>query len=229
MSDEQVKNGRRAFLALGAGVILGGCVQGGTPGGGGAGQSTATQSESPSATADSGTITAAGTNRTEVTTNRPGAGPMTTEGGDATIIGIDSNDSEPQATATVGSGTDEGDSLGEQNGISVWNDADTARRITVAVEEEERSGEPLFQETSHFEPDAYVSIDVREPGEYAVSVGIEGEDPKIVDFPVDDCNAQSLFVTVTEDGTVESSAISTTRACDLVITTTETTDADTGD
>ncbi|HET7324466.1 MAG TPA: hypothetical protein VFJ06_09050 [Halococcus sp.] len=208
MTSGRAKAGRRAFLALGAGTILGGCVQSGAPGG----QRTATQSESPPSTAD----------ETETTMNRPKTESTTTERGGVTIE-IDSNKSEPQATKTI-SGTGEQDLFEDEDGITVWNDAETVRHITVAVGEKNTSGEPLFQETYRFEPDAYVLIGIETPGEYVVTVGIEGEDPKTVDFAVDDCNDQSLFIIVTESGTVRSNGISTAMACATVAVT----DADGG-
>jgi hypothetical protein len=176
MSSEQSSAGRRAFIALGVGVILGGCVQDDTSG------------------------------------NRPETDSMITARGDVTI-GIDSNKSEPQATETIGGGTSGRDQFEDDDTIFVWNDADTARRIDVIVEEKGTSGKPLFQETYRFEPDAYVTLDVSKSGEYVVSVGLDGETPETVDFAVDDCNDQSLFVTVAENGAVQSSSISTDMGC----------------
>lgn len=211
MSNEQAKARRRAFLALGAGAILGGCVQGGAPGGGGTGEATATRSESPTAMANS---------RTETTpTNRPETEPTNADPG-SVIIGINSNKSEPQTTETIGDGTT-GDEFDDEDGIMVWNDADTVRRISVTVEQEAASGGPLLRETYRFEPDAYITIDVLEAGEYAVTVGIVGDDPETVGFAVDDCNDQSLFITVTEDGAIQSNGISTMQACNMVTVATE--------
>jgi hypothetical protein len=204
MSDERARVGRRAFIALGAGAI-GGCVQGGTPGGGKTGQATDTQSESSPPTADSTTGTER--TRTEPTTDRSETDSPATEDGNVTI-GIDSERSEPQATATVGNGT-----TGDEDGITVWNDADTARRISVTVEKKAASGEPLLRETYQFEPDAYITVDVLEAGEYTITVGLDGEESKTVDFSVDDCNDQSLYVTVADDGTIRSSGMSTMAMC----------------
>lgn len=176
MPDERARIGRRAFLALGAGVILGGCVQGDTSG------------------------------------NRPETDSMTTARGDV-AIGIDSNKSEPQATETIGGGTSGRDQFDDDDTIFVWNDADTARRIAVAVEKKGTPGEPLFRKTYRLEPDAYITLDASKSGEYVVSVGIDGETPETVDFAVDDCNDQSLFVTVAENGAVQSSSISTAMGC----------------
>jgi hypothetical protein len=193
MLDERASTGRRAFIALGAGAILGGCVQGGTSGGSGTGKPTATQSESPRPTADS---------RTE--TDSPA-----TEDGNVTI-GIGSEKNEPQTTEAIGGTTGNVD---DEDVIMVWNDAGTARQITVTVAERAASGKPPLQETYRFEPDAYVTIDVQEAGEYVVTVSLDGDDPETVDFSADDCNDQSLFITVMEDGAVESNGMSTMMLC----------------
>ncbi len=207
---------RRAFLALGAGAI-GGCIQGDTPGGGGTGQATTTQSESSPPAADSATETER--TRTGATaTSQPEVDSATTVRGDVGI-GIDSDRSEPQVTETI-SGASGRDQFDDEDTIFVWNDADTARRIAVAVEKGETSGEPLFQETYRFEPDAYVTLDVSKSGEYVVSVGPDGETPETVDFSVDDCNDQSLFVTVKPDGSVRSSGMGTAMGCMTIQPTT---------
>jgi hypothetical protein len=216
MSNERARVGRRAFIALGAGVI-GGCVQGGTPGGGGTGQATDTRSEVSPPTADS--MTETGRTQAEATaTNRPGTDSAATENGNVTI-GIGSERSEPQTTETIGGTT--GNEVDDEDAIMVWNDAETARRISVIVEEKAASGEPSLRETYRFKPDSYITIGVQEAGEYAVTVGLDGGNPETIDFSADDCNDQSLFVTVTEDGAVKSNGMSTLVACATVQMTTE--------
>lgn len=201
MLDERTSVRRRAFLALGAGTLLSGCVQGNAPGGRETVQPTEPPDELHSPAADGETKTA-GTNRTETkptTTDRVGK-----------TFGIGSNKNEPQATATIG-GT-----IGSEppeDSILVWNNADTARRITVTVAEKEASGEPLFQETYRFKSDAYIEIGVSNPGEYVVSVAVGGDEPTNVDFTADDCNYQNLYITIMPNRGVRSSKVSTMKAC----------------
>ena len=209
MVDRQVRLGRRAFLAIGVGAISG-CVQSGAPGGRGTEQTTAVQSEPPPPTANNGSQR--GGPRTETTAmNRPETGSSTTVGGDVTI-GIDSEKSYPQATETINraSGRDQFD---DKDTIFVWNKAATVRHISVTVEEKSISGEPLFRESYRFEPDAYVTLNVSKSGKYSITIGLDGKVLETVEFDVDDCNDQSLFVTVGPDGSVRSSGMGTAMGC----------------
>ena len=201
--------GRRAFLALGVGVISG-CVQSGASGGGGTGQATADRSESPPPTADNGSKR--GGSQTETTAlNRTETGSSTTVGGDVTI-GIGSEKSDPQATETISraSGRDQFD---DKDAIFVWNNADTVRRISVTVKEKSTSGEPLLRESYRFKPDAYVTLDVSKSGKYSITIGLDGNVLETVEFDVDDCNDHSFFVTVGPDGSVRSSGMGTAMGC----------------
>jgi hypothetical protein len=201
MKIERMKVGRRAFLALGAGVT-GGCIQDSAPGG----------NETTVPSGDSPTRTDERAERTEITaTNRPETDSATTVRGDVTI-GIDSEKSEPQATATIGDADLSND---ETDTIAVWNDAETARRITISVAKRE-SDTPLFRETYRFKPDGYVVIGVSNPSKYTVSVGVNGGAPTSSGFKTDDCNIQSLDVTVTPNGSVRAVGTSTMMKCGMI-------------
>ena len=201
---KRTKIGRRAFLVLGAGAI-GGCVQGGTPSGGGTGQSTATRSESSPPTARS---------RTEATvTDQSGTDSETAVRSDVSV-GIDSERSEPQTTETIGDADIPLDD--ETDTIAVWNNAETARHITITVERKKSSDEQLFQEIYRFKPDAYVVIGVSKPGEYTVSIIVDGGKPTSTGFKTDDCNVQSLYVTVAPDGAVRATGTSTMAKCGII-------------
>ena len=127
-------------------------------------------------------------------------------------IGIDSAKSYPQATETISraSGRNQFD---DKDTIFVWNNADTVRRISVTVEEKSTSGESLLRESYRFEPDAYVTLDISKSGRYSITIGLDGNVLESVEFDVDDCNDQSLFVTVGLDGSVRSSGMGTAMGC----------------
>jgi hypothetical protein len=206
MPDERARVGRRAFLVLGAAAI-GGCVESSAPVGRETTRTAATPGKLPDTTADDGA------DQTENTATNQSTTPT------GKTIGIDSDRSEPQATATIG---DADLSSDETDTITVWNNADSARRITVAVREKGASGPPLFRKTYRFKPDAYVVISLSKPGEYVVSIAVDGDEPTTTEFTTDDCNLQSLDVTVMPDGSVRSSVMSTLAACVTIsITKTE--------
>ena len=92
-----------------------------------------------------------------------------------------------------------------------WNDAETARNITVGVAERD-SGESLVRNTYRFEPDAYVEIEVSKVGQYTASVGVDSNE-RAIDFPTDSCNSKALDVAIRPDGTVASTFGSTEMAC----------------
>ena len=205
----RINPGRRAFLVLGAGMI-GGCVRSSVPG---RNETAALSDEPPPTMVDEPT------EETETAVaSRPETNATTTGRGDAGI-GIDSDRSEPQTTAIIGDTDSFGD---ETDTITVWNDAEAVRRITVAVAEQK--SDTLFRETYRFEPDAYVLIGISNPGEYTVTVGVNERKTTSTGFKTDDCNIQSLFATVTENGTVRSNSISTTMACNMTDATTSTDD-----
>lgn len=193
MAGGRARVGRRGFLVLGAGALLSGCVQSGTPGGRETTQPTTTQRESSHPTAD---------DETE---------PTTGEQEGRTIGGIGSDKNEPQATATIGGG--EVGNEPPEDTIQVWNNAETSRRITITIKEKGTAGEPLFRETYRFKPDTYVTIGVSKPGKYAVSVAVEDNEPTTIEFNVDDCNWQKLSITAMPNGSMKSTITSTLAKC----------------
>jgi hypothetical protein len=200
MPDERARIGRRAFLVLGAAAI-GGCVESSAPSGRETTRMTATPGESLDATANDGT------NQTESTVTNRSTTPL------GKTIGIDSDRSEPQATATIGDADLSND---ETDTIAVWNNAETARRITVAIREQKMAGALLFRETYRFKPDAYIVIGFSNPGEYVVSVAVDGEKPTTTEFTTDDCNVQSWDITVMPNGLVRAIGTSTMMECGMI-------------
>jgi hypothetical protein len=200
MPDERARVGRRAFLALGAAAI-GGCVESSVPVGRETTRTAATSGESADLTADRET------DQTENTVTNQSTTPI------GKTIGIDSDRSEPQATATIGDDDLSGD---ETDTITVWNNAETARRITVAIREQKTAGALLFRETYRFKPDAYVVIGLSNPGKYVVSVAVDGEKPTTTEFTTDDCNVQSWDITVMPNGLVRAIGTSTMMECGMI-------------
>jgi hypothetical protein len=185
--------GRRTFLALGVSAGLAGCVGGG----GGSPNDSTTAGQRTLEESTGGSTVAQDPSNTPATTG-------TVEGGWEPVQ-IDSDRDEPQATTTVGSG----ESLG---GFTVWNDAETTRKIDISVRR--RSSETSsFEESYRLESDAYVGIDISTAGDYVVSVGLADDDPEDIEFTVDDCNEQGLSVAVRSSGKVEWSSTSTLVAC----------------
>ncbi|EMA39251.1 hypothetical protein [Halococcus hamelinensis] len=185
--------GRRTFLALGVSTSLAGCVGGG---GGSSNDSTTAGQRTLEESTEGSTVAQAPSN-TPATTG-------TVDGGWEPVR-IDSDRDEPRATAIVGSG----ESLG---GFTVWNDAETTRKIDISVRRR-ITETPSFEGSYRLESDAYVGIDISTAGDYVVSVGLADDDPERIEFTVDDCNEQGLSVAVRSSGKVEWSGISTMMAC----------------
>lgn len=102
----------------------------------------------------------------------------------------------------------------DADSIGVLNDDADSRRIKVTIATESRPDEPLYHEQLGFEPNAWISFQVTKPRTYRIVVTTAARsDTEPVTFETDNCNDQSLGVTVTSDGSVESIAQSTMMEC----------------
>lgn len=207
MGDGRPKTGRRAFLALGAGVLLAGCVRGG----GGSGDPTTTMSREPTSSSSASTTTS---DQSSATTSETPTTPGTEPGGMSDDpVEINSTRDQAQETATIGD-----DPSGDGSGtITVWNDAGTTRTVRITISE--RGGKALLEETYRLDPDAYVEIEVTKAGRYALGVAVDGDEPATIDFRVDTCNSLGVNVAVQRDGTIESTQVSTLVGCRMPTTT----------
>ncbi|WP_049903594.1 hypothetical protein [Halococcus agarilyticus] len=237
MSGKRPVTGRRAFLVLGASAVLAGCTQ--TSSGGNSSTTTAMRDEEPTSSSSAPTAmrdeeptssSPASTTTPDRTSTRspqptatsnvttPNATPTREterEGTDGGFVEIRSNDSFPQTTVRV-TGSDP--STDGSATILVWNDAETARRIRVAVANRNAGTSPL-QKTYRIEADAYVEITVTKSGAYTLDVGVDGDEPATIDFPVDTCNSRRINVAIGRDGTVDLAWLSTAVGCPTVTTT----------
>lgn len=97
--------------------------------------------------------------------------------------------------------------------VRVWNAADEAREIAVQVS---RRGDAVVERTVEFPADGYLRVDLNEPADYAVSVGLAGE-AEAATFGVErarfDCNEATTDVGVMADGRVETFSASTGAGC----------------
>lgn len=200
MEDEPQKIERRTVLSIGIGAVFAGCVQGND---GGSPRSSATMRDRQSAlSADQTTSPDQSPTTISPAQTTGGTERHETDGG---FVEIRSKKSEPQATASIGD-TDASAT------ITIWNDAETSQAITVGVAERESDG-LQFHETYRLEPDAYVEIGLSKIGKHTVSVGFDDDKPTAIEFVTDNCNSQALNVAVRENGTVDSTTVSTLADC----------------
>ena len=164
---------------------------------------TSTRSPQPTATSNVTTPNATTTRETEH------------DGTDDDFVEIRSNETVPQTTARV---TDGNPSTDGSVTILVWNDAETARRIRVAIANR-NSGASVLQKRYRIEADAYIEIEVTKPSAYTLDVGVDGDEPATIDFRVDTCNGRRIDVAIGRDGTVDWTALSTAVGCPTVTTT----------
>ncbi|WP_135828489.1 hypothetical protein [Halorussus halobius] len=182
------------------------------------------------ATLDSPSATARTTRETAETPRE--TGEATREGGETTetagtttddssttrddgeeFHGVDSSDAEPFRTLSVGSR--EAVTFPESNrpcSVWVWNDADEDRDLRVRVNRDARE---RLDRTVEFDADAYLAVELNEPGDYRVAVGLGDDRPTT--FRVRparfDCNRSTTHVRVAPDGQVETAAFSTLMGC----------------
>lgn len=212
MSDELPKTGRRAFLAFGVSAALAGCVRG--SGGTGKSDDSTTMRDRP-ATSDSTASTSMPDESPTASTIAPTISGTDSHETTSGFVRINSSRSQPQTTVNV---TDATLSTDGSATISVWNDAETARQIRVAITER-NSGESVFRETYRLEADAYVELELTKPGKYTLDVGLDGNEPTTIDFLVDTCNSLGINVAIRGGGTVESTQTSTVVGCPIFTTT----------
>lgn len=222
MRSKPWKTGRRTFLALGASAVLAGCTQ--TSSGGNSGTSTTMRDEEPTSSSPAPTTTP---DRTSTSSSKPTATSKATTPEATTTWGterggtndgfdeIHSNETFPRTTTRITASDPSADGSAK---IFVWNDAETVRQIRVAITD--RNAETsVLQRTYRIEADAYVEIEVTRPGAYTLDVGLDGDEPTTIDFPIDTCNSLRINVAIREDGTVNSSWLSTAVGCATVVTT----------
>jgi hypothetical protein len=164
---------------------------------------TSTRSPQPTATSNVTTPNATTTRETEH------------DGTDDDFVEIRSNETFPQTTARV---TDGSPSTDGSVTILVWNDAETARQIRVAIANR-NSGASVLQKRYRIEADAYIEIEVTKPSAYTLDVGVDGDEPATIDFRVDTCNGRRIDVAIGRDGAVDWTALSTAVGCPTVTTT----------
>lgn len=237
MSDKRPEPGRRAFPVLGASAVLAGCTQTG-----GAGNSspltamrdgeptpssslpTTMQDEEPTSRSPAPTTipdrTSTRSPQPTATSNVTTPSATTTretehDGTNDDFVEIRSNETFPQTTARVADGNPSTDGSAT---ILVWNDAETARQIRVAIANR-NSGVSVLQKRYRIEADAYVEIEVTKPSAYTLDVGVDGDEPATIDFRVDTCNSRRINIAIGRDGTVDWAALSTAVGCPTVPTT----------
>jgi len=164
---------------------------------------TSTRSPQPTATSNVTTPNATTTRETEH------------DGTNDDFVEIRSNETFPQTTARVADGNPSTDGSAT---ILVWNDAETARQIRVAIANR-NSGASVLQKRYRIEADAYIEIEVTKPSAYTLDVGVDGDEPATIDFRVDTCNGRRIDVAIGRDGTVDWTALSTAVGCPTVTTT----------
>ncbi|WP_128475950.1 hypothetical protein [Halorussus pelagicus] len=149
----------------------------------------------------------------------PGSSPDETTTDPATTTspeefsGVRSDDDDPFRTISVGDR--ESVAFPDNNrvrDVRVWNDADESRKIDVEVS---RSADIVVDRTIEFAADAYLAIDLNEPADYDIAVGLA--DGETTTFTVErsqfDCNDAGTDVGVMPDGRVETFGDSTAMGC----------------
>jgi hypothetical protein len=122
---------------------------------------------------------------------------------------------EPESkTLTVGSREGVMDTENNRpHDLLIWNAATDGRGIRVEVHDDAETA--LLAETHEVPADSTLRVELLEPGRYTASVHLAGESADPITIPKDrfDCNESEHQITVTADGTVESTVYSTTQAC----------------
>ncbi|UPV75145.1 hypothetical protein M0R89_03525 [Halorussus limi] len=109
------------------------------------------------------------------------------------------------ATLAVGRGSD-------HHQVWVWNATERSREVTVGIAGG-ADAEPWFSKRYALDAGANLAIDLRESGDYAITVGL-GDREKIVEVPESrfDCNESATDVAIRADR-IESASISTSEGC----------------
>lgn len=120
--------------------------------------------------------------------------------------------SEPFQSVTIGTRTDvDFPNNNRPPEIRIWNDAATAREVTMTL----RTPESVRMATTvEFPADGWLRMVVNEPGTYTLEIDIEGERADEIEVTGwFDCNETTSRVTLHPDGELSTRTVSTEIAC----------------
>jgi hypothetical protein len=222
---------RRVFLAGTTGILtlLTGCISN-SP----SGQtdstplSNPTQQPTPTGTGEPTTLRENSRTETGSTTNG-----SATDSPDDPYFEINSTYSEPQKIVAI---THQGRveksnttqrSPASYDTIRIWNNNTDSKTVEITIRVKDRPANPLsqetytgnspdnpiVQETYTIKPDAFITLRLLKPGTYEVKLKVDKQTIETIEYLTDNCNGQSLKIAIAPNGSIKSTAISTTMAC----------------